>query len=192
MRRAASWRSFFRVAEIRARSTPQLVAVSGILAGLCVVFPWATIARIQRGGEFDVSGLLLLVTDLGMLACLPGLGVAVAEVSRRSWRLVTTGEGSILSRVARATVRFSAEARLELSSWLDGRSWVVALSFLVTPVLAVAVGACAALGMIRSGLPVDRWFPGAVIVFLVFCAVPITVPAAVGSLVRRIRGETRT
>jgi hypothetical protein len=190
--RAALWSGFFRVAEIRARSTPQLVAISGIIVTVAVTFPWMTITHINQGGTADWFWVvLLLIADLTVLVCLPGLGVAIAELVRRAWRLVTLDDGApLLPRLARAAAKFTAEGRRHMGRWLDRVRAIVVFSILVTPVLAAAVGIFVAYEAIRDDRPVGLWVLGPVVTVIALCVLPISVPAAAGSFARRVRRKT--
>jgi hypothetical protein len=185
--RAAKWSTFFRVAEIRARSTPQLVAAGGTLVALAVTFPWMTITRIRQGGAVDWSSVaLLLIVDLTVLICLPGLCVAIAELVRRAWNLVTLDDGPLLPRLARAAAGFTVAGRRDMRRWLDGQNGVIALSFLVTPVLVAAGGGLVTAEAILAGRAAGSWVLGLVASLVALWVLPVTIPATVASLTGRI------
>ena len=189
--RRASRSTVFRVAEIRARSTPQLVASCGTVVALAVAFPWMTITHARQGGAVDWFWFVLLViVDLTVLICLPGLGVAIAELVKRAWHLVALGGTPLLPRLARAAAEFTAEGRKDMGRWLDGLTGIVVFSILVTPVLAAAAGAFVAYEAIQDGQPAGRWVLGPIVTFIALCILPISVPAATGSLARRFSRET--
>lgn len=186
----ASWSAFFRVAEIRARSTPQLVAISGVVATLAVTFPWVTAAYVRLDAPFDwVWVALLLIADLTVLACLPGLCIVIAELACRAWRVITRDDGPLLPRLARAAARFTAEGRRDMGRWLDGLNGIVVFSVLFTQIVAGAVGVLVAEQAIQDGRPVGIWVLGPVVAFIALCVLPISVPAAVGSFARRLSRE---
>lgn len=186
-KRPASWSAFLRLAEIRARSTPQLVAIGGVVATLAVTFPWVTIAYVHRHATFDgVWVALLLIADLTVLVCLPGWCVVIAELARRAWRLVTLDDSPLLPRLAHAAARFAAEGRRDMGHWLDGLNGIVVFSILFTQVLAGAAGVLVADEAIQEGRPVGLWVLGPVITFIALCVLPISVPATIGSFARRI------
>ena len=78
---AACWISFFPVTEIRARSTPQLVAIGGTMAGLAITVPWVTIARIHRRDAFDWFIVPLLIVP-SILVTVPAAARSFARRAR--------------------------------------------------------------------------------------------------------------
>lgn len=85
-RHAPSLRATFRVDEIRARSTPQLVAIVGGIAALATGSSWTTISQLHAGAPFDWRLPAALFVDLVVVICLPGVviaGVALVQRARR-------------------------------------------------------------------------------------------------------------
>jgi hypothetical protein len=178
-----------RVDEIRARSTPQLVAGVGGMATLATGSIWTTIAQIRTGPPFDWLLPAALLVDLAVAVCLPGVVVAGGEVIRRLRHLLTTNDdGPLLTRCARAAVRFTAQARTDMGDWFDGLDTRLVLIMLIAPPLNAGLGVVLVVDGIRYGWTSDvRVLVAIGVVALVL--VPLSVPAALGSLVRRRRGR---
>jgi hypothetical protein len=186
-RRAQSLRATFRVDEIRARSTPQLVATVGGMAALATGSFWTTISQVRAGAPFDWRLPAALVVDLVVLICLPGVVIAGGEAARRLRHVLTADDdGPLVTRSARAAARFAAQARTDTRRWLDGMDTRLVLVMLVTPPLWAGFGAFVAIDGIRHGWTPDmRSLVAVGVAALVL--VPLSVPAALGSLVRRRR-----
>lgn len=152
-----------------------------------IAFPWATFTHIRQGGPvgwFWVA--LLLIADLTVLVCLPGLCVAIAELLRRAWHLITPDDCPLLPRLARASAGFTAAGRRDMRRWLDGRKSVIALSFLVTPVLVAFVGGLAAAEAILAGRAAGSWVVALVVSLVALWVLPVSIPASAGSIMGRI------
>ncbi|MGI5191434.1 hypothetical protein ACQEVI_25065 [Promicromonospora sp. CA-289599] len=188
-RRLRSLRATFRVDEIRARSTPQLVALVGGMATLATGFFWTTISQVRAGAPFDWRLPAALLVDLVVVVCLPGVVVAGGEVIRRLRHLLTTDDdGPLLTRCARAAARFTAQARTDTGDWFDSLDTRLVLIMLIAPPLNAALGVLVVVDGIRYGWTSDvrvLVVIGAVALVLV----PLSVPAALGSLRRRRRGR---
>lgn len=175
------------MADIRVRSTPQLVATSGTIVVAAIAFPWATFIHIRQGGPVDwFWAALLLIADLTILVCLPGLCVAIAEVLRRAWHIGTLDDGPLLPRLARAAAGFTTAGRRDMRRWLDRRKGVIAVSFLVTPVLVAVGGGLAAADAILAGRATGSWVVGLVASLVALWVLPVSIPASVGSITGRI------
>lgn len=186
-----SLRTILRVAEIRARSTPQLLATVGVMAALTIGSFWSTIALVRAGGPLDWRLPAALLVDVTVLVCLPGVIIACVEVLRRIRRLLTADDdGPLLTRSARAAARFTAQARADLNRSFDSLNTPRLLSLLITPLLAVGVAVVVAVEGYRDGWTAAMGIAvGVGLVALGF--IPLSVPAALGSLARRYRGWSR-
>ncbi|MEU4387776.1 hypothetical protein [Promicromonospora sp. NPDC023805] len=186
-RRVRSVRATFRVDEIRARSTPQLVAIVGAMATLATGSFWTTISQVRAGAPFDWRLPAALVVDLTVVVCLPGVVIASGEVVRRLRHLLTADDdGPLVTRSARAAARFAAQARTDTGDWFDSLDTRLVLVMLITPPLYVGFGVFLVVDGIRHGWTSDVRVLVAVGV-VALALVPLSVPAALRSLVRRRR-----
>ena len=143
------------MAELQARSIPELVGIVGWTAVLATASARATIVYVHHGRTFDWMFASVLILDLVILICLPGLTIA--------------------------------GVRADMGRRLDSLNTLVAFSLLVTPVLAAAV-TVVAWHSAREGWTADSLIVCAV-GLLALGTLPISVPAALGSLARRFRRE---
>ena len=188
-RRVRSLRAAFRVDEIRARSTPQLVAIVGCMATLAAGSFWTTISQVRAGAPFDWRLPAALFVDLAVVVCLPGVVIAGGEVVRRLLHLLTSDDdGPLATRSARAAARFAAQARTDTRRWFDAMDVSLVLVMLITPVLYAGFGVFLAIDGIRNGWTPDMRVLVAIGVVML-SLVPLSVPAALGSLVHRRRGR---
>lgn len=186
-RRVRSLRATFRVDEIRARSTPQLLAGLGGMAALATGSFWTTIAQIRAGAPFDWLLPAALLIDLTVAICLPGVVIAGGEVIRRLRHLLTADDdGPLLTRCARAAARFTAQARTDTGDWLDSLDIRLVLIMLIAPPLNAGFGVLLVVDGIRYGWTSDVRVLVAIGVGALVL-VPLLVPAALGSLIRRRR-----
>jgi hypothetical protein len=190
-RRGRSLRATFRVDEIRARSTPQLVAIVGGMATLATGFFWTTISQVRAGAPFDWRLPAALFVDLVVVICLPGVVIAGGEAVRRLRHLLTADDdGPLVTRSARAAARFMAQARTDTRRWFDGMDTRLVLVMLIAPLLWAGFGVFVAIDGIRNGWASDMRVLVAVGIFALVL-VPFSVPAALGSLIHRRREHHR-
>lgn len=188
-RRVRSLRATFRVDEIRARSTPQLVAIVGGMAALATGSFWATISQVRAGAPFDWRLPAALFVDLMVVICLPGVVIAGGEAVRRLRHLLTADDdGPLATRSARAVTRFTTQARTDTRRWFDGMDTRLVLVMLIAPPLWAGFGVFVAIDGIRNGWTSDMR-PLVAVGVVALLLVPLSAPAALGSLIRRRHGK---
>jgi hypothetical protein len=159
------------------------------MATLAIGSFWTTISQVRAGAPFDWRLPAALVVDLVVVVCLPGVIVASGEAVRRLRHLLTADdEGPLVTRSARAAARFTAQARTDTRRWFDGLDTRLVLVMLITPILYAGFGILVAIDGIRNGWTSDTLVLVAVGV-VALSLVPLSVPAALGSLVHRRRGR---
>lgn len=92
--RRASWSAVFRVAEVRDRSTPQLVTSCGTVLALAVAFPWMTITHARQGGaaDWDMGRWLDGLSGIVVFSVLVTLVLAAAEGVFLAYEAIRDGQ----------------------------------------------------------------------------------------------------